>query len=1176
MKPARFLVILLASLFVLGLVAGGLALTPAVQRWAVLRAVQGTPGCKFEVTSVAAGLTRIRLAGVHLEKSGLTVQLAQLDADYSLWQFLLHRRLVISGLSGSGLVVDATRLSRETAGTAAAGAPVVAPGLLTQIELPFALVLGDCVLEGRALLPGSAGGAPVAAEFKLTGGKFSPGQEGILALAATLKNSTPAARVATLRANVTLRALQSEQNSFSRVSLTAVVDAEGRTLSGAEQLRIATQLGTTPTGEHYDLTIDTLVRGAAENVLTVHGTLPTGSQEYAGDWKLLARTAQLEPFFLGAGLPEFNTHGAGRFTYNPVTAAASLQGGLTADVSRLEALEPAWRPIGAVKATAQFDLVATAGVARLNQLDLTLAGDQPVLSLSAARAAEIHFKERRLSLGGATPGEAISLTLQGLPLAWVRPFVPTVDVSGGLVTGQLAINGESDHLTLRAVQPLRVSQLTVVEAGRLLLAKADVALDFDAVLTKTALSAEIRRFSLATPAGDSLAATASLSLPVGPNPPITVSGTYTADLPTLLAPWLPLGRVKAAGDADFTLAGQKIELRRLHTRATDAAGLDLFKADALRPLVFDLATRRVEVAGATGATDLLRLSLGRLPLAVLPLTEPGTKLGGVVAAGEWVLAQDGEKLTVRTPSPVRLADVSLAEQGRVALTGLQIEARPVIELTGTTSARIQSGDVTVRTADGRLLLGASGEATRTAGAGLQGAMTFTLEVAALATQPLFAGAQAVSAGRASGEVRAALGVGNQLEARLTVNGLVTAATNETLPVANLSFRAVAHPNGKISVQAPLLLDRAGQRSDLNFSLEATPAGRGYALDGNLTGGQVELDDAMAVLGVFAAAAGDQPVPAQTAPLTGAPDTAPFWSRLTGRLALDIKSIARGADWAMTGLSGQVVIAPTDITLPTLAATFGEKGRFTAKGQIRFASGPQPYVLTGDFSLTEFDAGHLFKAFEPAKPATVEGLFSVEGRFTGNGVTLADTIERSHGAFALTSRAGVFRGLQRTTNKVSLATKAVDLVGSLFGSSKVVEKVAGTAYVVDQLAQSLGEFKYDQLSVSLTRDQALNLTLNDISLVSPEIRLIGQGTVTYVAGKPLLDQPLRASLSLAGRGVVETHLGKLRLLSGARDDLDYAKARETLTLEGTLARPDPTAFFTRIATAKLADFLAPEN
>jgi hypothetical protein len=482
----------------------------------------------------------------------------------------------------------------------------------------------------------------------------------------------------------------------------------------------------------------------------------------------------------------------------------------------------------------------------------------------------------------------------------------------------------------------------------------------------------------------------------------------------------------------------------------------------------------------------------------------------------------------------------------------------------------------VRTADGRLLLGASGEATRTAGAGLQGAMTFTLEVAALATQPLFAGAQAVSAGRASGEVRAALGVGNQLEARLTVNGLVTAATNETLPVANLSFRAVAHPNGKISVQAPLLLDRAGQRSDLNFSLEATPAGRGYALDGNLTGGQVELDDAMAVLGVFAAAAGDQPVPAQTAPLTGAPDTAPFWSRLTGRLALDIKSIARGADWAMTGLSGQVVIAPTDITLPTLAATFGEKGRFTAKGQIRFASGPQPYVLTGDFSLTEFDAGHLFKAFEPAKPATVEGLFSVEGRFTGNGVTLADTLERSHGAFALTSRAGVFRGLQRTTNKVSLATKAVDLVGSLFGSSKVVEKVAGTAYVVDQLAQSLGEFKYDQLSVSLTRDQALNLTLNDISLVSPEIRLIGQGTVTYVAGKPLLDQPLRASLSLAGRGVVETHLGKLRLLSGARDDLDYAKARETLTLEGTLARPDPTAFFTRIATAKLADFLAPEN
>ena len=56
-----------------------------------------------------------------------------------------------------------------------------------------------------------------------------------------------------------------------------------------------------------------------------------------------------------------------------------------------------------------------------------------------------------------------------------------------------------------------------------------------------------------------------------------------------------------------------------------------------------------------------------------------------------------------------------------------------------------------------LLLAAKGEASQSATAGLQGSMTFTLEVPALAAQPMFAGTQAVSAGRASGEVRAALG-----------------------------------------------------------------------------------------------------------------------------------------------------------------------------------------------------------------------------------------------------------------------------------------------------------------------------------------------------------------------------------------------------------------------------------
>jgi hypothetical protein len=1177
MKPVRSLPILLGILFGFVLAAGALLFTPAVQRWALLRAMQARPALQFEAATVAASLSQVQLGGVRFKKSGITVQIGQLEADYSLWQLLLKRQLVLGRLTGRGLLVDASKLSARRANAAAAGVPAATPGLLTQIKLPVGLVLADCVLEGRVLLPGSTGGPPVEATCQISGGQIAPGQEGELVLAADLKNPAAAARVTALRAELRLRVRQTEQKTFSHVSLTAVVETEGRDLPGQEHLKIAASLAKTAGGENYEFTVDTLLGGKAEKVLALNATLPAGGKEYAGSWQLLARTAQLEPFFLGAGLPDFQARGEGRFSFTPGTGAVGLQGSLSAEVNRLEAWEPAWRAFGAVKLAAQFDVAGVDGVARLNLLQFSVVGDQPVLELSAARGAEINLKERRLQLGSSAGGEALTLTLHGLPLAWVRPFVQAVDISGGMITGQLTITGQSDSLLLRAVQPLRVSQLNAVQAGQLLLHKADLAVGFDAVLTKTELQATVSSFTLKTLSGDSLTAQAKVTLPTGPDPSVTIVAGYKTDMPTLLAPVLKLGPIQSTGEIDFTLEGKKIELRRLAARIHDDHGFDMFQATALRPFTFNLATRQAAIIGTPDSKMVLRLDFARLPLAALPLSLPGAKLGGFVADGELVLEVDGDKVRVRAPHPFILNNVSLQQNGRQVLTGLRVEAQPLLELTSNTSARFETGTMVVMDGNGAMLAGLNAEAARSTDSGLTGSLNFTLEVPALATQPIFAGTRAVSAGRASGEVRVALGSARQVEARLTVNGLVASASNEILPVANLSFRAVAQPDGKIAVQAPLLLDRAGVRSDLGLAVDLSPAGRGYLLEGKLTGQQVELTDALAVLGVFMASAAETPLMAEPAvqPSVVA-DAKPAWSRLTGRLALEVKSVMRGADWAMSGLTGLVVIEPADITLQKLEATFGEKGRFAAKGLVSFTRGPQPYDLAGDFSLTEFDAGKLFTALDPAKPATIEGMFTVAARFTGNGETLGRTLERSQGTFELTGRQGIFRGLQRTTNKVSLATKAVDLVGSLFGSSKVVEKVAGAAYHVDQLAQTLGELNYDQLNVKLVRDQSLNVALEDISLVAPEIRLIGKGTVTYVPGKPLLQQPLSLALSMAGRGKVEEQLGKLRLLNGARDDLDYARTKETLTLGGTLARPDPTVFFTRLATAKLGDLLAPEN
>ena len=1181
MKSVRPLLVILGCFVVVCGVALGLALTPAVQRWALHRAVGQSAGFRFEVEEISAGLPHFSLRGVTLQHNGLIVKLARVDADYSLWQILFNRRLQIHQLTASGLLVDASRLSSARAQAVAAGAPAATPGLLGQLQLPVELVLDDVRIEGRALLPGSSS---TETEYRITGGKFAPGQEGSLLLTAVLRNSAAGARVAALNAQVSLRATQTAQKTFDHVSLTAVVDAEGRNLSEQNQLKISARLVKEAAGEDYSVSVDTLLRGTAENVLALHAGLTGDRKGYEGSWKLNARSPQLEPFLLGHPLPDFTAHGEGLFTFVPSTHDVSLTGRVETDVSRLEVIEPAWRAIGAVRLQTRFDLAVAEGVARLRQLEVQLAGEQPVCELRATQAAEFNLKERRLQVGGAVPGEILQLAVSGLPLAWVRPFVHGLDVSGGKITGQLTVMAEKDRLSVHSVVPLAVDSISLVQDGRLLLDKAGISLDVEAAVSGKELRVRVGGLTLKTPAGDLVTAQAEIELPTSPNPAVAVTASYTADLPKMLAPWLPLGRIQAAGGADFTWRGNSLELRRLGTSVTDAAGLVLFKAEALRPFTLDLAARRAATAG-TGAADLVRIELGRIPLDRGPLNQPGAKLGGTVEQGVFVLAADADKLSARAISPLKLADVSLAQDGQPALTGLDVEAQPYLELAGRAAAKAGTGEVIVRSAAGATLLAFRGEVTRSAEADWRGTMSFNLEVPVLATQPLFAGAQAVSQGRASGEIRAALGATNQVEARLTLNGLVARDGGQTLPVANLSFRAVVQSDGKLAVQAPLLLDRSGQRSDLNFALELAPAGGVFALDGSLTGGHVELADAMSLLGVFlvSAAPGEKPAAPAPVPVKPAADTAPAWARFNGRLLLDVKSVTRGPEWSMTGLTGQVSIARDQISLEKLEAAFSEKSRLAAHGDIRFGAGARPYQLDGEFSLTEFDAGRLFKALEPGKAPTVEGTFTVNGHLAGAGETLARTIERTRGRFELTSRQGTFRGLQRTSNKVSMTSKAIELgasvLGSILGSqkaTKAAEKVAGTAYFVDQLAQGVAELNYDQLNVRLVRDEALNTRLEDFSLVAPDIRLLGKGEVTYVADKPLLEQPLSFSLSLAGRGKIEQLLGKLRLTDGTRDELGYAKATQPVTIAGSLARPDPSAFFTRIAASKLTDFLTPDN
>lgn len=1181
MKPVRVLLISLGIFATVIAAAVILVLTPSFQRWAVLRAARDLPGLNLELASVSAGLSGVTLTGVKARPEGIPVTLDRLEADFLPLALVLGGELDLRRLRLTGLHVDASRMSRGRAEAAAAGAPAAAPGLLANVILPFDLRLGEVSIEGRALLPGAPGQPPHEAAYTITGGRLAPGQEGSLRLEATLRNPADGAKVSALRIQADLKATLTPARTFGKVSLATLAEAEGSALAGPSQLKVGAELYHTTVGENYEVAVSTLMQNRTENLLIVRAELPAGTRRYAGEWALKARTAQLEPFILTGALPDFEVDGDGRFVLDAATGNVSTEGGLRARVSRLEAVEPAWRPFGQLNIEADFDASQQDGVLDLRRFKAQVDGTGPVMHVRTTAPLRYDLRKGELLSGAAVTDALLHVDLQGLPLEWVRPFITPADISGGAVTGQVDLaRSASDAARLQVRAQLRLDELNVVQQGRPLLTKAAVSARVEAGLAGGAIEAPLVELVVRTPAGDAFELGGRVSTQPGPGAPVTAAIRFTATTPRLLERWLPGGPVSAQGEIDATLHGDAVEVRPGRITVTQGPGRPLLESVLAQPFTLNLATHAIAARDPAQAVASLRV--GRVPLSLLPLAQPGAVIGGHLQEGEFeVRAPDG-RLLLRAVQPLQLADVSLTQGRQPALRDLSVRAQPVVEYAGPGHLKFQSGDVVVQTAAAPFL-SLRLDATQSPGQDTQAVMNFTLEVPALATQPLFAGAQAVNAGRASGELRAAVGEHSQLEARVTVNGLTAPGIERTLPVANVGFRARMQASGAVSIEVPLLLDNAGNRSDLKFALELTPLGRGYSVDGSLTGQQVELEDLLGVLGVFSATAApdsaDRPAPA--AAVTADPVSA--WSRFSGRLGLDIKAVTRGKDWAMTGLTGTVAVEPSLITLQRLEAAFSETSRLAAKMELRFTGGAMPYRLTGDYALNEFDTGRLFRAMEPDRAPTVEGLFTITGRLAGNGETPARAIERVQGDFQLTSRQGMFRGLQRTTSRVSMTSKAVELgasvLGSIFGSDKVTrtaEKVAGQAYFVDQLAQSLGEFSYDLLSVRLTRDELLNMSLQDFSLVSPEIRLHGRGSVSYEVGRPLLEQPLSVSLQIAARGKVEQLLGRLRLLDTAKDELGYTKARETITVGGTLARPDPSAFFTKMATARIADFLDGEN
>jgi len=1197
------------------------ALLPAVQRRVVLWVASGRPGLTIELDHLALrpGVAEIR--GLRAQQAGVQVIVGEASFDLSLWQAIIHRRLVLRSARITGMKVDLTRYAGPVGsgaggasphpsppGAVAAGLPaaakpaVVAPGappprtfagIFKHLNLPCEVVLDACDVEVDVVFPRTAGRLPGGAHLKLTGGHFGPRRNAEFDFDAIIRNPDPGAPVDEVAAQGALTATLNGQSAVDRVGIHLDAVARGPLVPAAARLQADVVLARTPAGESYSVALNSIEAGVVSRLLNLDSDYLAGSSTLTGSWQVLANHRQVAPFAFDFAVPEFSVSGDGRFEVSFAARNLQLEGRLTGNASRLDAIDPRLREINGLGATATFDLRYDRGLLRVADLTARITAGKPVLSVQTLQAFTVTLATGDIVPSGAQR-ELVRISLDGVPMTWIRSFFPDYVVSGDAIEGELvaALHG-ADRVWLRTTSPLSVRGLAVSQGARVVLPTSDLSLDAEVEHAKDGTRIRLTNLNVVTAAGDQLDGRGELA--VTPDLAIALQASFNANLPTLMQACVPAGPLIAHGSMALSQSGDILQVDRMEAHLATADGRPL--VDLTSPEAFRIDPRRRQITMLAGTSgEVLRVSFGRMPLDVSPPWSGGLELKGELTGGEFALRAEGTGLRFAGAAPFRMENVS-ATSGRMSwFQDLTIEADPSIDYSPQ-GATARLAGVRVKNPNGDVLLSAEASVAGDsdfANPKFQGTTSFDLSVPALAGQPLLTGLEPPRQGKLTGNAKFSFDRDLLGEGRLTLNGLVSPGTGEALPVANMSFRAGLNDKGDIAVQAPILVDRAGERSDLTLTAMLHPAVGGHTIDAKIASEHLAVDDVLQLLGAFLPserAMPGAPKGASAAPL--APQTSgaasaelaapvvPAWKGLTGQVRFDFKSVECGRFPRILDLKGRAVIDPLRVALENATAQFGaENGRLQFDGEIRCSAGdPQPYKSSVVLEVTAFDLGPVFKTMDPGRPPTLEGRFDIHGRAEGAGRTLSELIRQTQGDLVLQSRKGISRLLDRLPPPPPRSTGIVSGVANtaarlIDGLGEKVGKMVSYTDPTDEIAGMLAEVPFDQLSVRVSCDPSGNFRLSDFSFVSPVLRLQGEGVITHEAAKSLFDRPLKLTLSLGVMGTVEKAMtqAKAPMLSASRDELGYLKSTDTFDVTGAPARPDPSQLYTMVARSMIGKLL----
>ena len=621
----------------------------------------------------------------------------------------------------------------------------------------------------------------------------------------------------------------------------------------------------------------------------------------------------------------------------------------------------------------------------------------------------------------------------------------------------------------------------------------------------------------------------------------------------------PVGSVRLA--AIFALA-RRGEMLRIERFSADLAGAKpIASIRALQSFEFNSANRELT---ANPAQDLFGMILQGVPLAWTKSFLPGWTVTGGDLQGEFVGSAGPDGLVLKPKRPLTISNLSVAQEKKPLLNAVDLSLTASADYTPqgwqavVSSFTAKNGAATLLTFDGKAgQLAGKDRPVKATG-------KLAVNVPAVLSQPVAQGLMQFTGGDATLEFSTSIGLKQELHAKLAMQDLAVAPkiSSEKLPVITADLRADREADGKISLSLPMLMERAGRKSDLSITGSLSPEKAGYVVDAHAASERLVIND-VKILTVPFGPEKESATPAKNPPR----DTVPFWQGITGKLTLALKRIVYSEEFQVADVTGTLRLAAGAMKLETVRAGMGESGEMKLSGALQFdAKVMEPYSLAAQFALENFDSLPLFRAFDPSKPATVEGKFNVASQLNGTGANLSALAAQTKGDVQLISKSGIFRGLRSDTAEAIKAAPStlsgiVTGIGSLLGkdiaekAEKLGTDINKRGKSISDIAAALAEIPYDQLSVSLVRDASLNVELKDFTLISPEVRLGGTGIVAYQPDVPLLMQALDLQLQLGVRGKLAEQVKRASLLGEAQDSLGYVAFAFPVRVGGSLANPD---------------------